>query len=435
MPALPVKRPVDPENAGKFLYWWLLLALFFEYARPSYQFTFLLPLRLNTLIPMGLFLVSLFAGGQRPWKEITADRMWIWPLVMVAFVLVSMSWANVKTYTYNTFMLILGYLFLYVLVVRIVTTAARLRGVFLTLVLAHVFLLVYNPLVVTDPYTRHYITGATFLGDGNDFACSLVILVPLMLELVLHQQNKVWKIVFGALLALIMLAIIGTQSRGASLGMIMVFGYLWWRSPNKARGVVAIIVAALGLLAYAPDVYFKRMSTLKAPQEESSADSRLKAWAAGTRMAMDNVLGVGGGNFPNNFPKYRSKDAPGRWMTAHSMYFLALGELGFLGLLLVLNFIFGNVMTSAKLRARMVKQTTGPPETVAASVRLLNIVNASVLGLAVSGAFLSVTYYPHLFMVTAMSLVARNLAARSLGVPVAEEPKKKKVVRRQPAAA
>lgn len=435
MPALPVKPPIDAEKAGKFLYWWLLLALFFEYARPSYQYTFLLPLRLNTLIPMGLFVVSLFAGGQRPWKEITADKMWVWPIVLVSFVLVSMSWADVKTYTYNCFLLILGYLILYVLVVRIVTTAARLRGVIITLVLAHIFLLVYNPLVVTDPNTRHYITGATFLGDGNDFSCSLVLLIPLMLELVLRQESKIWKILFGFLLAVMMLAIIGTQSRGATLGMITVFAYLWWRSPNKARGVVAIFIVALGLLAYAPDVYFKRMSTLKAPQEESSADSRLKAWAAGTRMALDNVLGVGGGNFPNNFPKYRSADAPGRWMTAHSMYFLALGELGFLGLLLVLNFIFGNVLATAKLRARLVKQPTGPPEKTAASIRLLNMINASALGLAVSGAFLSVTYYPHLFMVTAMCLCARNIVARDHGVPVVEEPKKKSAVRRRPAAA
>ena len=424
MPALPVKPPADPEKAGKFLYWWLLLALFFEYARPSYQFTFLLPLRLNTLIPMGLFVVSLFAGGQRPWKEITSDRMWVWPFVFVTFVIVSMSWANVKTYTYNTFMLILGYLILYVLVIRICTTLKRLYGVFLTLILAHMFLILYNPLVVTDPYTRHYITGATFLGDGNDFACSLVVLIPLALEMMLQEKGKLWKIIYGGLLALVMLAIVGTQSRGATLGMIMVFAYLWWRSPNKARGVVAIFVAALGVLAYAPDVYFKRMSTLKNPEQESSAEARLQAWRAGARMAADHALGVGAGNFPNNFPKYRSSNAPVRWMTAHSMYFLALGELGVLGLLLVLNFIFGNVLATGKLRSRLVKQTTGPPEKTAASVRLLNMVSASALGLSVSGAFLSVTYYPHLFMVTAICLCARNIAARDHGIALKEETKK-----------
>jgi hypothetical protein len=66
----------------------------------------------------------------------------------------SMAWASVTTYAYNAFMLIVGYMFLFLLVVRIVTTRARLRGVFFTLIASHLFLIIYNPLVVTDPYTR-----------------------------------------------------------------------------------------------------------------------------------------------------------------------------------------------------------------------------------------------------------------------------------------
>jgi probable O-glycosylation ligase (exosortase A-associated) len=437
MRAPPPKLPVDPEKAGKFLYWWLLLALFFEYARPSYQYTFLQPLRLNTVIPMGLLLVSLLSGGQRSWKEITADGMWKWPFVFVAFVLVSMSWASVTTYAYNTFMLILGYLILFVLVTRIATTRRRLGGIFVTLIAAHIFLIFYNPLVVTDPYTRHYITGATFLGDGNDFSCSLVLLIPFALELVMSESRKAWKIFYGLLLTLVILAIVGTQSRGATLGMITVFGYLWWRSPNKGRGVAAIVVAAMAVLAYAPDVYFSRMKTLKNPEQESSAEARLQAWRAGARMATDHALGVGAGNFPNNFPKYRSSNAPVRWMTAHSMYFLALGELGVLGLLLVLNFIFGNVWSTAKLRTRVSKLTTGPPEKIAGYVRLLNMMSAGALGLSISGAFLSVTYYPHLFMLTGLCISARCIVAREFGLSTTENEtgQKKLPVRRRAATA
>ena len=162
-----------------------------------------------------------------------------------------------------------------------------------------------------------------------------------------------------------MLAIIGTQSRGATLGMAAVFGYMWWRSPRKAAGVVAIVVALFGVLLYAPDVYFERMGTLSAPQEDSSAEGRLHAWRAGTKMALDHVLGVGAGNFPNNFPKYRAPDAPTRWMTAHSMYFLILGELGFLGLLLLFKLVFGNFRSNVRLR----KIVTAPLISSSRSVR------------------------------------------------------------------
>lgn len=429
---LPSARSAGPvgeekEQAGRFLYWWLLLAVFFEYARPGYQYRFLLALPLNSMIPLTLFLVSLFAGGQRPWSDVTRDGMWKWPFIMVAFVMVSMGWASVTQYALDVFTLLLGYLILFVLLVRIITTRKRLYGLFMTLVGSHLFLLVHNPLVITDPYTRHYIVGATFLGDGNDFSLSLVVLLPMVLALFRGAATKAGRIASLALLAVLMLAIVGTQSRGATLGMVAVFGYLWWRSPRKGPGLVALAVALLGVLAYAPDVYLQRMKSLRNPQQESSAEGRIQAWKAGTRMAASNVLGVGAGNFPNNFPKYRSDDAPVRWMTAHSMYFLALGELGVLGLLLVLKFLAGNILSNGRLCSRLANPATGPPDSIS-QVRLLDLASASVVGLAVSGAFLSVTYYPHLFVVTAICMVARSICAESLGV--AHAPEKERPVSR-----
>ncbi len=35
------QTPEEKEKAGQFLYWWLLLVVFFEYARPGYQYRFL----------------------------------------------------------------------------------------------------------------------------------------------------------------------------------------------------------------------------------------------------------------------------------------------------------------------------------------------------------------------------------------------------------
>ena len=413
MVAIPRKGAdaVDQEKGGEFLYWWLLLALFFEYARPGYQYHFLQVLPLNSLIPLSLLVVSLVSGHQRPWSVIVRDRMWVWPFGFVLFVLVSMGWASVTTYAYNTFTLILGYLILFVLMMRIITTRRRLRGVFVTLIISHIFLIIYNPLVVTDPSTRHYIEGATFMGDGNDFSLSVVLLLPFALELALGAPNKTWKILYFVVLGVLILTIISTQSRGATLGLGAVFAYLWWRSPRKGPALVAIAVALFGVLLYAPDVYFQRMKTLSNVEQESSAESRLKAWRAGALMAQDNVLGVGAGNFPHNFPKYRSSDAPVRWMTAHSMYFLALGELGFLGLLLVLWMVFGNVVANVRLRRQIVELKTGPPEQVGEDIRLLNLMSASVLGLAISGAFLSVTYYPHVFTMTAICISCRSLIA------------------------
>jgi putative inorganic carbon (HCO3(-)) transporter len=412
--------PEETEKKNRVLYWWLLLAIFFEYARPASYFPPLKLLPLNSFIPLSLLLVTLFASGLRSWASIFNDRMAKWPFIFVAAVLISMSWADVTTYAFNVFKLILGYLFLYIMIMRIVTSLRRLRGVFLTLIVAHLFLIIMNPAVVTDPNTRHYISGATFLGDGNDFSMSLCVLIAFGIELALSESAKWKRIFYWSLLAVIMLAIVGTQSRGASLGMATVLAYLWWRSPRKAVGIVAISVAAVGLLIYAPSVYFQRMGTLANAQEESSAQGRIMAWQAGARMAASNVFGVGAGNFPNSFPKYRSADAPTRWMTAHSMYFLILGELGFLGLLMWIKILFGNIWANAQLRKRLLigDQRTAPD--IRANVRTLDMLSASVFGMAVAGAFLSVTYYPHMFMLSGLLVSARITIAESRGVSLSK---------------
>ncbi|MET0533574.1 MAG: O-antigen ligase family protein [Steroidobacter sp.] len=408
--------PEETDKKTRYLYWWLLLALFFEYGRPASYFKPLGAIPLNSMIPLALLVVSTFAGGLRPWNRIFADSLAKWPFIFLGFVMISAVWATVGGYTLTIFERMLGSVFLFIMIARIATTRDRVRGVCMTLIVAHLFLLIMNPEVVTSPTTRHYITGATFLGDGNDYSMSLCVLLGFAFNIAFSQTSKMKKIMCWSMVGLLMLTIVGTQSRGATLGMIAVLGYMWWRSPRKAAGVVAIIVAALGVLAYAPDVYFQRMGTLSAPSQDSSAEGRIHAWRAGTKMALNNVLGVGAGNFPNNFPKYRAPDAPTRWMTAHSMYFLILGELGFLGLALLLKLVFGNFRSNARLRKRLQQQQGDDKTRYSTDIRTLDNFNGSVIGLAVAGAFLSVTYYPHIFVLAGLSIALRRVIAEDAGL-------------------
>lgn len=417
--------PEEAEKKSRFMYWWLLLAIFFEYARPASYIPGLGAIPLNSALPLSLMVVTFFGPGLRPVREIFSDRMGRWPLIYLGFVFASLSWAVVTTRAYTVFTLVLGYTFLFWMIARIITTEKRLHGLILVLIFSHLFLLAMNPAVVLDPNNRNYIKGASFLGDGNDYSLSLCILMPLAMLMAL-QSSGMKRIFYWSVMGIVLLAIIGTQSRGATLGIATVFGYLWLHSNRKGLGVVAILMAILVVLIYAPPVYFQRMGTITNYEGESSAEGRIHAWRAGTKMALHNALGVGSGNFPNSFPKYRSEDAPVRWMTAHSMYFLILGELGILGLLLLLKLIFGNVLENGRLQKVLTQRATGPPaadvdpEVAAAelkrSVMLLRFMTASMFGFAVAGAFLSVAYYPHIFVMTGMMLAARSMVVARHGI-------------------
>jgi probable O-glycosylation ligase (exosortase A-associated) len=406
---------VDPEVAPRYLYWWLLLAIFFEYARPGSFVPGITALKLNSLIPLSLLVFCVFARSLRPVEQILKDPLTKWLLIYFAVIALSMAHGIVSLYAIEKSKQVLGYVFLFFIIVRIVTSNERLIGIFTTLLVAHLFLLLMNPAIVLNPEQRVYIDGATFLGDGNDFGLSLCILLPMAVALAINVQSKWRRLLCWCTVVLLLLATIGTSSRGATLGLIAVAGYLWLISPRKVLTLSGLAVAVVIVLAFAPDSYFQRMNTIAAYEEDGSAMGRIDAWKASLRMAADHpLLGVGAGHFPLAIASssYRPPDSDiARWITAHSMYFLVLGELGLPGIMALLMLVFGNMRASSLLHRHLLATTAMPDESRRGeSARLLYLLNASMVGLAVAGAFLSVSYYPHLFVLTGLMVSCRCIA-------------------------
>jgi probable O-glycosylation ligase (exosortase A-associated) len=271
-----------------------------------------------------------------------------------------------------------------------------------------------NPDIVLNHEVRTYIQGGSFLGDGNDFGLSLCILFPMSIELALGARSRFRAGLAWAALGVFLLAIIGTQSRGATLGLAAVLAFLWLLSKRKAASLVGLLLVFAIVAMVASQEYLSRMDTIKSYQTEESAAGRIMAWKAGVHMALDNpLLGVSAGHFSVAFgTKYKPKDVgPIAWLTAHSMYFLVLGELGFPGIVAYGALVFGGMASTMAARRRLLMSSAKdpPPDDIAQSARLLYLLTASVLGFAVAGAFLSVTYYPHVFVLSGILLAARQV--------------------------
>jgi probable O-glycosylation ligase (exosortase A-associated) len=234
--------------------------------------------------------------------------------------------------------------------------------------------------------------------------------VPMAIELALASDSRWRQVLWWAGAAVLVLAVIGTQSRGGTLGLVAVMGYLWLRSPYKLLiSSVALVLVAV-ILVYAPDEYFGRMQTIRT-FGDGSAQGRITAWKAAVQMFLHNpVLGVGAGNFPTAFgTEFQQPDYRG-WLTAHSMYFLVLGELGLPGAVVLGYLVLGNLRQNRRVAAQgLVKSVSSSDHSAGYdSSRMLILLSASVIGLAVPGAFLSVAYYPHLFVLTALLVSARR---------------------------
>lgn len=411
--------PAIDESRTRIYYWWLLLALFFEYVRPGSFVPLIDAIKLGTIIPGALLAATLFAPGLRPWGEIFSDRYAKWLLAYIGLVALSLPFAEVTQYAYDTLSTVLTLFTLFVMIARIATSLARLRGVFAALIAAHVVLVMLNPALVLSPDTRSYVTGAPFLGDGNDFGLSLCILMPLAIEIARRSRSKPAMTLAWAAVVAIFLAVLGTQSRGASLALAAVFIFLWLLSRRKLQSLLVILLVGLFVLTYASNAYFNRMGTIAHYEEDGSAEARIGAWKASLRMAADHPLtGVGAGHFPTAYGRYKDSSVVAWIMTAHSMYFLILGELGLPGLVTLLALVLGSPLSLLSLRRRVLTAIRGPPlEWQLEAERFLCMLAAGCIGFAVAGAFLSVAYYPHLFVLTAATGSARLIVKARLDNP------------------
>jgi putative inorganic carbon (HCO3(-)) transporter len=311
----------------------------------------------------------------------------------------------VTMYAFDVFTMVLGYVLIYWVLTRQLTSIDRVKGIFAILVLVHLFLAAITPEMFLDPGNRHYIASGTFLGDGNDFALSVDLTIPMCLFLMTDAKRWIYKLFWIGALGVLIFTVIASQSRGGTIGLVFMGVYYWMKTKNKVVTGGLAIVALACVLALAPAAYFERMDTLAAVTEDGSAQGRLSAWAAATRMAIYNPLGVGAGQFPANYTRYTPQPET-HWMTAHSIYFLTLGELGFLGLFTLLGLIIANLVVNGRA-SRIIKARAGPWS--ARGQALLASLSASMLAFAVAGAFLSAIYYPHLYVLAGCLVASRRI--------------------------
>lgn len=251
-----------------------------------------------------------------------------------------------------------------------------------------------------------------FLGDLNDFGWSLVVVLPFAIYLFLKTKRIFAKLVsFGSSL-IIVTGIILTQSRGAAIAVVLSAALFVISGRRRLIGLTFLIFALILVVTIAPNSYVQRVNTIKSYDEDSSARGRLMAWRAAVAMAIDHPAGVGPGNFPNVYGRfYREKYAdptvwsPNRWVAIHSIYFLTLAEYGFLGIILLMLLLFWNFKGNLQIAAGNETESRDN-----ASIAMLGrILNWSLVAFAVGGIFLGGIHYPHIYILTAMTMALSRL--------------------------
>lgn len=246
----------------------------------------------------------------------------------------------------------------------------------------------------------------TFIDGNNEVALALVIVIPLMYYLIGNVRPRWAKGALVASMLLCALASLGSYSRGAALAIVAMTTVLWLKSRNKLPLGVLLAMAVPLMVLLMPSQWHERIDTINTYQEDTSAMGRINAWRMAFNLANDRLLG-GGFEIYDGEVFARYAPIPADVHAAHSIYFQVLGEHGWVGLALYLAL---GVMIW-RTGSAIVRQAKGVPE-LDWALRLATMLQVSLVGFAVGGAFLSLAYFDVPYMIMAAMVAIRILVAR-----------------------
>lgn len=275
------------------------------------------------------------------------------------------------------------------------------------------------------------ITGGSFIvmgppnspiGDRNQLSVALLAVIPLMNYLRLHSRHQIVRRGLIVAMVLTLFAALGSQSRGALVGLAATALFLWFRSPNKILSGMAIAACVAIGVSFMPDSWWQRMNTVESFQEDGSAMGRVMIWKASLQMGLA-LPWTGPGFYSMYTQSVLNELAPGiRALAAHSIWLEVIGEHGFPTFLVWLGIIVAGIVYSLRI-AGLARRN---PELQWAG-DLARMAQVSVVAYASAGSFVSLSYWDLFWAIMVVLAATYHIAASSLRQPVTAAPRQASV--------
>lgn len=266
-------------------------------------------------------------------------------------------------------------------------------------------------ILLTGGGERVYGPMGSYIEDNNALAVAVIMMIPLLRYLQLTSPRLAVRRGLVVMMILCGVAVIGSYSRGGLLAVSAMLAFLWLKGRHKLNFLLVAALVIPLLLAYMPDKWFIRMDTLTAEKtQDSTVNPRLNSWATMFNLAKDRPL-VGGGfvlDRPDVYDRY-SPEVGIKPQVAHSIYFQALGEHGFVGLGLYLLLFLATWRTASWI----IRAARDRPD-LAWARDLSAMMQVTLVGFAVGGAFLSLVNFDVPYYLIAVMVVTRALVEREL---------------------
>ena len=244
----------------------------------------------------------------------------------------------------------------------------------------------------------------TLLEDNNHLGIAIATMLPLMLYLRQTATRPIVRHGMAVMFAFGIVAILGTQSRGAFISLVVFSALLWAMSRHKAAIAALLLLLMAPAIAFMPSDWSERMSTITEAGEDESFMGRVTAWKINAEFAYHYPLTGGGLRIPYE-PELIDLVAPELSeyaLAAHSIYFEVLGGTGFVGLVIFLTLLGVAVLKASALAGSGDLSTSW-------RARFGNYARMSLLTFYVGGASVSMEMWDGYWLIFALISAASRL--------------------------
>ncbi|MDB6036074.1 MAG: putative O-antigen polymerase, partial [Verrucomicrobiales bacterium] len=285
-------------------------------------------------------------------------------------------------------------------------------------------LLIFLALMTSGWVLKHGGHGPGMLIDENDAAMGMIVLLPFTYFFISSEKKFYMKAISLFAFFLTLIAIASTVSRGGMVGTLPSLFFIWMKAKHKVASLAVIILMLIVTVLTGPANLISEFESIQ-DTHESTAASRIFFWGLSTQLFLARpIAGVGPGSWETAVWS-GIIPVPGQVSnrTPHSLYFQLISEMGLVGVfawggLVVATFMTvlslsrkkldrhaGVVMSALKGRQSDLAQFIGNKAMVNTFANALLI---SVIGFLLSSAFLSVLFYPQLFVIAALAHVLKR---------------------------
>lgn len=377
--------------------------------RMTWGFAYSLPFAASAA---ALTLVAMAYGKPRPKFPITAPTVLL--ITFIFWTLITTIFAIHVEASFDLFIRAFKTLFMTLIALAIIQEKKHIQALLWVVVGSVAFFGIKGGAftIATGGSYRVWGPPDSLIFGNNELAVALVMTVPLLYFLSL-QVTKIWhRWGFYASMLFCSAAALGSQSRGAFLAIMAMVTALSWKSKHRLKISLVMIALIPFALAALPESWWERMETIRTYEEDASAMGRIVAWKLAWNIAVDRITGAGFATSTRFIYDLYSPVADAKVLVAHSIYFQILGDHGFIGLFIYL----AMWLTTYRMAGNLKKLSDNRPDIL--WIRDLGrMIQVSLIGFFVGGAFLSLAYWDVPFYILVLVVTLDRLARKPEVLP------------------